>query len=68
MTDIAIGPDGIRLGQLLKYVGAVSTGGEVKGLLESGDVYVNGRMEVQRGRQLLSGDTITVLERSWTLK
>jgi len=67
MTDIPIGPDGIRLGQLLKFVNAVETGGEVKALLESGDVLVNGAIVVQRGRQLGIGDTIAVGPKSWTL-
>ncbi len=67
MQDITIGPNGIRLGQLLKYVNAVETGGEVKGLLESGDVVVNGRVEIQRGRQLGTGDVITVGTGAWRL-
>ena len=66
-TDIPIGPDGIRLGQFLKYVGAVETGGEVKGLLEAGDVRLNGSIEIHRGRQLGTGDLVTVGDRSWRL-
>jgi len=67
MTDIPIGPDGIRLGQFLKFVNAVETGGEVKGLLESGEVLVNGSIVVQRGHQLGVGDTISVGKKTWTL-
>jgi ribosome-associated protein len=65
--DVTVSPDGIRLGQLLKLVGAVDTGGEVKGLLESGDVTVNGRVTVQRGAQLGAGDVVAVPGRSWRL-
>ena len=50
--DVEIGPQGIRLGQFLKYVNAVETGGEVKALLESGEVAVNGEIETRRGAQL----------------
>jgi ribosome-associated protein len=67
MTDITIGPDGIRLGQFLKFVNAVETGGEVKGLLESGEVLVNGAIVVQRGHQLGVGDTVSVGTKNWTL-
>ncbi len=67
MTDIAIGPNGIRLGQFLKYVNAVPTGGEVKGLLESGVVSVNGKPEIRRGTQLDKGDVIAVGDQSWCL-
>jgi ribosome-associated protein len=65
--DVTVSPDGIRLGQLLKLVGAVDTGGEVKGLLESGEVTVNGRVTVQRGAQLGAGDVVAVHGRSWRL-
>ena len=67
MTDVAIGSDGIRPGQFLKYVGAVPTGGEVKWLLESGEVTVNGSIEVKRGRQLTTGDVVACHGQSWTL-
>ncbi len=67
MQDITVGPQGIRLGQFLKYVNAVPTGGEVKGLLESGEVTVNGSIEIQRGRQLGSGDLVAAPGKSWRL-
>ena len=67
MSVVPIGPEGIRLGQFLKYVGATPTGGEVKGLLESGQVLLNGRMHIHRGTQLNTGDVVTVVDKSWTL-
>ncbi len=67
MQDITVGPQGIRLGQFLKYVNAVPTGGEVKGLLESGEVTVNGSIEIQRGRQLGAGDLVAAPGKSWRL-
>ena len=56
--DVAVGERGIRLGQLLKLVGLVDSGGAVRGLLESGEVRVNGAPEVRRGRQLAVGDVV----------
>jgi ribosome-associated protein len=50
----------IRLGQLLKLVDAVPSGAQVKDVLASGDVLVNGEPEERRGRQLHAGDVITV--------
>jgi ribosome-associated protein len=67
VIDIEVGPEGIRLGQLLKYAGAVDTGGEAKSLLESGDVHVNGEIETRRGRQLGAGDEVRVHDRTWRL-
>ena len=60
MIEIEVGEAGIRLGQLLKYAGAVETGGEAKDLLASGLVSVNGAVETRRGAQLAPGDVVTV--------
>jgi ribosome-associated protein len=58
--DIAIRGDTIRLGQLLKLAGVVGAGGEVKALLATEDVRVNGEPETRRGRQLHAGDEVVV--------
>jgi ribosome-associated protein len=62
VRTIKIRPDeeGIRLGQLLKLVDAVPTGAQVKDVLFSGAVLVNGEPEERRGRQLRRGDVVTV--------
>lgn len=67
MTDVEIGAQGIRLGQFLKYAGAVESGGEAKVVLEAGAVEVNGRVETRRGAQLAPGDVVTLAGRSWRL-
>ena len=54
------GEDTIRLGQLLKLVDAVPTGAQVKDVLLSGTVRVNGDPEERRGRQLHRGDVVAV--------
>jgi ribosome-associated protein len=58
--ELRSGEDTIRLGQLLKLVDAVPTGAQVKDVLLSGDVRVNGDPEERRGRQLHRGDVVTV--------
>jgi ribosome-associated protein len=58
--EIRSGEDTIRLGQLLKLVDAVPTGAQVKDVLASGDVLVNGEPEERRGRQLHRGDVVSV--------
>jgi ribosome-associated protein len=62
VRTIAIRPgeDSIRLGQLLKLVDAVPTGAQVKDVLFSGIVQVNGEPEERRGRQLRRGDVVAV--------
>ena len=59
-VDLRPGEDTIRLGQLLKLVDAVPTGAQVKDVLLSGDVRVNGEPEERRGRQLHRGDVISI--------
>ena len=56
--DVQVGERGIRLGQLLKLANLVETGGAARGLLESGEVRVNGEVETRRGRQLGVGDVV----------
>ena len=58
--QIRPGEDTIRLGQLLKLVDAVPTGAQVKDVLFSGIVRVNGEPEERRGRQLRRGDVVAV--------
>jgi ribosome-associated protein len=58
--EIRPGDDSIRLGQLLKLVDAVPTGAQVKDVLFSGTVRVNGEPEDRRGRQLRRGDVVSL--------
>ena len=55
---IEIRDDVVRLGQLLKLADVVDAGGDVKALLASGQVTVNGEAETRRGRQLRRGDVV----------
>jgi ribosome-associated protein len=50
----------IRLGQFLKLVGLVATGGEAKYLIQTGQVEVNDEVETRRRRQLVPGDIVTL--------
>ena len=59
-VDLRPGEESIRLGQLLKLIDAVPTGAQVKDVLQSGAVRVNGVAEDRRGRQLRRGDVVSV--------
>ena len=54
--------ENIRLGQYLKLLGLVATGGEAKVLIQDGYVRVNGEVETRRKRQLQDGDKVEVGE------
>lgn len=61
---VEIREDMIRLGQLLKLANLVEDGVEAREIIAEGDVYVNGEPEFQRGKQLHTGDVVTVGEAS----
>jgi ribosome-associated protein len=50
----------ITLGQLLKVLDLVPTGGQAKMVIQSGDVKVNGEVETRRGRKLRPGDIVEI--------
>jgi ribosome-associated protein len=50
----------ITLSQFLKFIGIADTGGQAKMMIQSGEVLVNGTVDTRRGRQLVTGDRVTV--------
>jgi ribosome-associated protein len=58
MESIEIRGEMIRLGHLLKLAGVVGAGSDVKALLASVAITVNGEPENRRGRQLHPGDVV----------
>ena len=60
MQEIEIRGEMIRLGQLLKLANIAGSGGDARDLLLENAVSVNGEVEARRGRQLHSGDVVTV--------
>ena len=56
--EITITTDFITLGQLLKKVDIISSGGMAKAYLQEFYVYVNDEEEQRRGKKLYPGDTI----------
>ena len=50
----------IKLDSFLKLSGAVSTGGEAKGIILEGNVKVNDEVCLMRGKKLVAGDQVIV--------
>jgi ribosome-associated protein len=61
-SDVPIRDEMIRLGQFLKLAGVIDSGSDVKVILASDDVTVNGETEHRRGRQLAKGDVVALGE------
>lgn len=60
MNERSDSPSVIKLDGFLKIVGATSTGGQAKILIQSGQVKVNGEIETRRRRKLVEGDRVSV--------
>ena len=59
MGTIKIRDEFIKLGQALKAAGLVESGVEAKIVIQNGEVLVNGRPELQRGKKLTGGEVIS---------
>lgn len=68
MKEVQINTDYIKLDQFLKLVEEVSSGGDAKIKILSGEVKLNGITESQRGKKLRVGDEISVGGRKYRIK
>lgn len=66
-TKVQLSTLPIRLGQFLKVQNVVQDGIEAKMRIQDGEVLVNGEIEMRRGKQLQTGDTITFDGQSWLI-
>lgn len=67
MREITIKTEYITLGQLLKFLSIVGSGGEVKIFLAMNDVYVNGELDNRRGRKVYPGDIVKIDDQEYNI-
>ena len=67
MKDVVVNSEIIKLDSFLKWAGAVSLGSEAKMLIQSGEVKLNGTVEIQRGKKLKKGDIIELNGESYKI-
>ena len=60
MNSIKISTEYITLGQFLKVADIIQSGGMAKWFLSEHEVFINGDLDVRRGRKLRSGDNIEI--------
>lgn len=60
MEKVKIKSDTINLDQFLKWANIVMSGGEAKHLIQSGEVELNGEIEVKRAKTLEVGDIVSL--------
>ena len=60
MKQILIKTEYITLGQLLKYISIVGSGGEVKIYLQNYEILLNNEPENRRGKKIYPGDQVLI--------
>lgn len=65
METVMIETESINLDQLLKWANVVSSGGEAKHLIITGQVMLNNEVETRRGKKVFKNDIIVVGERKF---
>ncbi|MBN2540810.1 MAG: S4 domain-containing protein YaaA [Bacilli bacterium] len=68
MKNVSIRTEYITLGQLLKLISVIQSGGEAKMYLMMNDVFVNGDKEERRGKKLFPGDRVVIDEAEFLIQ
>jgi ribosome-associated protein len=65
MNTIIINKEPVELFKILKFEGIVGSGGEAKMVISEGLVRVNGEVETQKRKKIVSGDTIEFMDETY---
>lgn len=68
MKEVLINKEPVELFKILKFEGIASSGSDAKDLIASGIVSVNGIIEKQKRKKMVSGDTIEMNGEIFRLK
>ncbi|HHY46243.1 MAG TPA: RNA-binding S4 domain-containing protein [Firmicutes bacterium] len=68
MRQVIVESQEITLEALLKWSGITPTGGQAKRLIQSGMVEVNSIIETRRGRKLVPGDIVHIINTDETIQ
>lgn len=68
MEIITIDTESIKLQDMMKLSSAVETGGEAKIKIQLGDVKVNGKTCLMRGKKMVDGDQFEFKGKTYVLK
>ena len=60
MREVEINKEPVELYKILKFEGMVNSGGQAKSVIEDGLVTLNGTVETQKRKKIMSGDVITL--------
>lgn len=68
MKEIIIHHEPVQLYKILKFEGLASSGGEAKKAITEELVTLNGKIEIQKRKKIVSGDEITFNDESYLIK
>lgn len=60
MKDVKIKTEYITLGQLIKYLSLIGSGGEIKFFLMENQIFLNGESENRRGKKIYPSDILKI--------
>ena len=60
MREVEINKEPVELYKILKFEGMTNSGGQAKSVIEDGLVTLNGKVETQKRKKIVSGDVITL--------
>jgi ribosome-associated protein len=60
MTTIEINKEPVELYKILKFEGLAESGGHAKAMIDAELVLVNGTIETQKRKKIVSGDILTI--------
>ena len=63
IRDVEISREPIELYKILKFESLVGSGGEAKAVVAAGQVLLNGKVEIQKRKKIMAGDTIEFAEK-----
>jgi ribosome-associated protein len=67
IRDVEISSEPIELYKILKFEGMVGSGGEAKIMVAAGHVLLNGKVETQKRKKIMAGDTIEFAEQKFRI-
>lgn len=67
MSKVEITKEPVELYKILKFEGIADSGGQAKAMIDAGLVFVNGTVELQKRKKILSGDVLTIENNSFEI-
>ena len=68
MNQVILEKEPVELYKILKFEGIVESGGRAKAVIAEGQVQVNGEVETQKGKKIVSGDIIEFAQQKYQMQ